>query len=784
MLNNKVYIIFIRTKIPEEMKRILFTILILFSHFTLIAQNNEDNDRPKIGLVLSGGGAKGFAYVGILKAMEEAGIRPDYITGTSIGSIVGGLYAIGYSADQLDTLIRAVNWDMVLSNNVPLPYISFEEKEYYNRYLITLPFVDKKLTLPSGIIEGQMLSDLLNLLTWPAMKYESFDDFPIPFRCIATDVSTGKTIVFKEGSLANALRASMSIPSAFTAVDLDTTLVVDGGILHNFPVDEVRKMGADYVIGFNVSDGLANAKDIGSLSGILTQISMFESLKRMGEDVEDCDFYIKLDLEGYQTADFGSTKEILAIGDKIGKEYEQRFIDLAKELDVKPKEEEAVKLNPDSIYISEITISGNVFVPQKLILSKLNIPLDKHVSRKDVEKAILRVYGIYSFKKVIYNIKPSDIQPGEFILQIRVNEKQPANLKASVHYDNIFSAGVVLNFTLRNILGQGSRALFIGDISENPRFRFDYLKYFGARERLALEFTYNFLKLDIPQYEEGKKVDILASTSNRFGLLIRSTHSLKHSFLGGINYSTNRQKYNFSTILPDTIKYVDFNNFSVIAGVIKNSTNHRNFPTKGRQTFFYIKYYFDNQYNAHLSDGYESLKPEIDIIVDELTPKYYGQVYFSHRSYFHFLKKFQMIAGISFGTTISTEGTNTIFEEFNIGGNQMVNIFDTQMLGLHYAELIEPNFAKLSLLLQNVIFKNIYLRYGAQLLAYYPYIPIDNLSLFNFNDMVDNYSLIGYGFQIRYKSIIGPISFGMSGNSRDKYIRYYFQLGFSMNYED
>ena len=767
------------------MKRVLLTILILFSHFTLFAQNKDDDNRPKIGLVLSGGGAKGFAYIGVLKAMEEAGIRPDYITGTSIGSIIGGLYAIGYTPDQLDTLIRAVDWNVVLSNNVPLPYISFEEKEYYNRYLITLPFVDKKLTLPSGIIEGQMLSDLLNLVTWPAMKYDSFDEFPIPFRCIATDVSTGKTIVFKSGSLANALRASMSIPSAFTAVDLDTTLVVDGGILDNFPVREVRKMGADFVIGFNVSSGLANAKDIGSLAGILTQISMFESLKRMNQDVDSSDFYIKLDLEGYETADFGSTKQILAIGDKIGKENEQRFKDLAKELDIKPKEHEYIKLKPDSIMIGEITVTGNVLVPKKLILSKLNIPIGRPVSQEEVEDGILRVYGIYSFKKVVYNIQPSSMNEGEFILQVQVVEKQPANLKASVHYDNIFSAGVVLNFTLRNILGRGSRALFIGDISENPRFRLDYLKYFGARERLALEFTYNFLKLDIPQYEEGKKIDVLASTSNRFSLAIRSTHSLKHSFIGGINYSMNRQKYNFATVLPEQIKNVDFNNFKLVAGVIKNSLNDRNYPTKGRQTLFYVNYIFNNNYNAHLNDGYESIKPGIDSLVTDLTPDGYGRMFLAHRTYFHLHNKFQLLGGISFGTTISTEeNTSTIFEEYNIGGDQMVTIFDTQMFGLHYAELVEPNFLKLSFLLQNVLFKNIYLRYGAQLLAYYPYVPIDNLSLFDFNDMIDNYTMVGYGFQIRYKSVIGPISFGMSGNSRDNFIRYYFQLGFSMNFND
>jgi len=206
-------------------------------------------------LVLSGGGAKGIAHIGIIKAMEKEGLYPDYIAGTSMGGIVGGLYATGYSADKLDTIVRSIDWGLVLSNNIPLNYISYEEKEYYNRYLVEFPIVKGKLKLPSGMIEGQMLSDVLTHYTWPSMKYESFDDFPIPFRCFATDVSTGKQITFKDGPLSEALRASMAIPTAFTAADLDTTLAVDGGVVNNFPVEELFKMGADIVIGVNLGDG-------------------------------------------------------------------------------------------------------------------------------------------------------------------------------------------------------------------------------------------------------------------------------------------------------------------------------------------------------------------------------------------------------------------------------------------------------------------------------------------------------------------------------------------------
>jgi NTE family protein len=744
-----------------------------------------DNERPKIGLVLSGGGAKGFAYVGILKAMEEANIRPDYIVGTSIGAIVAGLYAIGYSADELDTLIREVNWGVVLSNNVPLTYISFEEKEYYERYLITLPIKNKKLTLPSGVIEGQMLSDLLNKLTWPAMKYESFDDFPIPFRCLATDVSTGESIIFDKGSLSKALRASMSIPSAFTAVDLDTTLAVDGGVLNNFPVNVVKDMGADIIIGLDVSDGFENAKEIGSMAGIISQISMFESLKRADAEIKECDFYIHLDMEGYETADFGSTPEILAIGKKIGKENEQRFKDLAVQLNIKPEKTEFIHLSRDSILLSQIIIEGNVRVPKKLILSKLNLKQGQYVSQSEIEEGVLQVYGINSFKKVVYNIEVNPLQPIESILQVKVKEKGPANLKASVHYDNTFSAGVVLNITLRNLLGRGSRALIIGDTSENPKFRFDYLKYFGKRERFAINFVYNFLDLSIPTYNNGKKEDELKSTTNRFNLTIRSTQSLKHTFVGGIIYNLEKSKYRFANAVDESIKNAEFNTFQLVVGYIQNSTDNRNYPTKGHEVVFYGKYIFDNKYKLRLTDEFQSSQEIVDEIVNsEITPDGYGKIFFNYNTFIHFSDVFQMVPGIATGGILSTGSTSNVFSNFNIGGSQMVTIFDVRMRGINFAELFEPNFLKFNLSFQNVLWKNFFLQYGANLLAYYPYIPLNEISNFSFDQMIDNYSMVGYGFEIRYKSILGPISFGMSGNTRDKYIRYYFQLGFSMNYND
>ena len=311
--------------------RFLFFALLLSVFFGKIY--SQETKHPKIGVVLSGGGAKGIAHIGILKALEEEGIRPDFIVGTSMGSIIGGLYSLGYNADQLDSIIRQIDWDLVLSNNIPYNYISFEEKQYYTRYLVSLSFKDGKLALPSGMIEGQMLGQVLNRYTWPAMKYDNFDEFPIPFRCVATDVSTAEPIIFKDGSLAEALRASMAIPTVFTAADLDSTLAVDGGVLDNFPVDVVKRMGADYVIGVNVSDeGLEKAKDIGSMTGILMQVAMFPSLKKVKSDIKKCDIYIKPDLKDYSTGSFSSYAEILELGYVAGEKARPKFHELAQEI--------------------------------------------------------------------------------------------------------------------------------------------------------------------------------------------------------------------------------------------------------------------------------------------------------------------------------------------------------------------------------------------------------------------------------------------------------------------
>ncbi len=766
----------------------VFTLLFL-SGYTLRSQNASNDDRPKIGVVLSGGGAKGIAHIGILKAMEKEGLYPDFIAGTSMGSIIGGLYATGYSADQLDTIVREIDWDMVLSNNIPLNYISFQEKKYYNRYLVEFPIKEGKLTLPSGMIEGQALSEVLTNYTWPSMKYESFDDFPIPFRCIATDVSTGNPIIFKDGSLSEALRASMSIPTAFTAADLDTTLAVDGGVVDNFPVEELFKMGADIVIGVNVSDeGLINAKELGSMTGILMQIAMTASLKRMESQIAMCDIYIKPDLKNYGTASFSNYAEILELGYKAGEENREKFRELAKSINIKKEEIKGIPFEVQPVIISKIVLQGNKLTDNRLILGKLDIIEGDTATREKIESGINRIFGINSFTKVLYQIEKVPYEE-KYILYVKLNEKQPVTLKASVHYDNLFSAGIVLNLTVRELFGKSSRFIIEGDISKNPKARVSYLKFLGGKEKFAGITGYSFMDEEIPSYSGGKVDDVQVSRQHVFSAGLMTTQSLKQSFYAGLSYEINIEKLKFDNLLPSEIKNVNFDYFKLNLLYTNNTTNNRNYPTKGKEILAFGHLFMNNKYHINLNSPNDSILiwPNEDQLNENftkpMTPDAYGMIQFKYYEFVHFSKNFQLVPVVSAGATISTVNYG-LFDAYRIGGLQLVKIDDVEFMGLNFDEISNQNYLIAGLFLQNVLFRNLFVKYGANFLLHHDYVPINDLDRFDFDTMIDENSVLGYGVKLTYKSPLGPISLGLAGNANDPVWRTYFAIGFSFNYKD
>ena len=629
------------------MKKLLLSLIFVFIVFLLNAQEKQNTDRPKIGLVLSGGGAKGMAHVGILRYMEKAGIRPDFIVGTSMGSVVGGLYALGYSADELEEIILNIDWDILITNRVGFNDIAFEEKEYYNRYLVELPVIEGKVSLPSGLIHGQMLSETLHYYTWPANNIADFDDFPIPFRCITTDVKTGEGIVLKGGYLHDALRASIAIPTFFTPFDMDSTLVVDGGVVNNFPVDVVKEMGADIVIGVNVGDeDFVDPKEIGSFSGILMQIAMSKSYSRLRQNIKDTDIYIKPDLKNYSTGSFSKFREILELGDLAGQKHAQRFKDLADSLGVFV-ETPGIGLEVEPITISDIDVRGNYLFSDVLIKSKLNIKEGETVSRRELREGMSRVFGINGFYNVDYSL--IKIHDDGYRLVIRANEKPKSLLFASVHYDNQFSAGILLNLTMRDVLGKSSRSIILADISQNPKFRFDYYKYIGQQKKYALNLKAEYLNQQAPVYDQGKETDINVNKEIRVGAHILSTQSLNETFVLGGYYDKRQTESRFNISAPADIK----NGVSSFLGLrlmyYRNSLNDRNYATQGAEVIVEPVFKFQNNLKINLNDGVDTLflgegdsqfgipANQLPVFIDLLTPKGYLSFYFKYIKYFPLL---------------------------------------------------------------------------------------------------------------------------------------------------
>ena len=456
--------------------------LLLFAAFAAMAQ--EGADSPRVGLVLSGGGAKGICHIGVLKVLEEEGIRPDLITGTSMGSLVGGLYACGYSANDIEGIVSAIHWDEMLTNKVGLHHIAFEEKRYYGRWIAELPY-DKGLRLPSGMIRGQKIMELLQYHTLPFHGTSDFNDLPIPFLCIATDVSTGEAVVQDHGYLPEAMRASMSIPTFFSPLLRDSLLLVDGGEVRNFPVSDARERGCDLVIGVDVGDGLLAAEELMNPLDVLTQSAMFGSLRDTERQRGLCDVLILPDYAPYSTASF----EADAVGYLVRKGYEAadalrpQLRALAEQAGMgAPLQPIGVHL-PDSLRVDRVEVVGATGKANALAASRFRLAGDR-ISVDDLEERVDLLYGSRHFDLVQFRI---DTGTGDSVLVVDAVPSAPGRVGVSLNYDVYHEVSIGVLFLLHDRLFPASRLGVEGYLGRYPSLDANYLKYIGRGRKVAAE---------------------------------------------------------------------------------------------------------------------------------------------------------------------------------------------------------------------------------------------------------------------------------------------------------
>ena len=423
-----------------------------------------DAERERVGLVLSGGAARGLAHIGVLKALEEQGVMIDAIAGTSMGAVVGGLYAAGYSVSELEQLATELDWQQALSDAPPRADIPFRRKQDDRDFLVKqkLSFRDDgSLGLPLGLLQGQNLALLLEKLFARADAVEDFDQLPIPFRAVAADIATGETVVFADGHLALAIRASMSIPAVLTPVEVEGRLLVDGGISNNIPVDIAREMGVDRVIVVDIGSPLATTESLQTVFNILNQ-SVALLTRRNSEaqlaTLQPHDILIQPPLTGFGITDFARAEGMMDAGYRATHALQWRLAEVAQPLPAEQKLSSNMKKKTKTPLITSVRINNSSQVGDEVIRYYIRQPLNEPLDIDKLQKDMGTLYGLEYFDRVEYRLQP---ELGGNALVISATDKRTGtdylrlglNLSDDLRGDNAFNIGASFRMNGINRLG-------------------------------------------------------------------------------------------------------------------------------------------------------------------------------------------------------------------------------------------------------------------------------------------------------------------------------------------
>lgn len=735
------------------MKKYLCFWLILL--FTLPLWSAE---RKKVGVVLGGGGAKGVAHIGVLKVLEEAGIPIDYIAGTSMGAIVGGLYAIGYTPAEIDSMVIAQDWTMLLSDRVKRSNLSFVEKENAERYILSLPFgMEKKDRMISGMIKGQNLQNLFSNLTIGYHDSVDFNKFNIPFACVAVDVVDGKDYVFRKGSLPLAMRASMAIPAVFAPVRIDSAVLVDGGLNDNFPADVVLDMGADVVIGVDL--GTSDLKVLSGLNNpadVIGQIIALHGYEKYARNKERTDLLFRPDVTPYNAASFSTLAldtlirrgeqiayrqwdDIMALKKKIGLSEDYRPEEYARQRKSYPV------LPTDSFYIRHISFAGADPRDEKWLMRVSRLKENSRITLKELHNAMSILVGTNAYSNVNYKLTGEMQQD----LQLTVVPKTISSINLGVRFDTEEIFGILLNATLDYRARNHSRFALTGRVGGKTTYgRLDYTIERNPLRNLNLSYKFMYQDLDI--YQKGEK------TFNT-----TYTHHLAEFGYSDMNW------LNFKFHVGARYEYFDYNSFlytgddnqyrvspegfiSYFAQAHLETFDRRYFPNKGVSLKADYSMYTDNfvSFRGHAPFSAIGLKFTTVVPVTShfsILPSVYGRV---------------LIGG------------NLAYPFLNVVGGEMSERYMPQQLpfaGINHMEIFDNSVAIARL-------------HFRQRIAGRNYISLIGNYAIQHNDflhLLQGKSVWGGSIGYAYNSIAGPLSVNFSMSNQNKHLQFYMNLGFS-----
>ncbi|WP_210521704.1 patatin-like phospholipase family protein [Hymenobacter terricola] len=483
---------------------LLLLALLLLGSSAARAQGPEQ--RPRIGLTLSGGGARGLAHIGLLKALDSAQVRVDYVTGTSMGAVVGSLYAAGYSGAEIEQVAQGLDWDALLTNAAQLSTITLPGKDDFGRYLVELPVVKGKFQLPNGVIESEELWLKISELFFPYYRTKDFARFRRGFRCVATDIISGEPEVLRTGEVVAAIRASMAIPSVFTPVQYQGHRLVDGGVVRNFPVSEVKAMGAAVVIGSNVSAGAYTEASLRSPVDVLLQISSFKDNADFKAQKALCSIYVDYPLGDYSSGSFSAAAPITALGVRRGRAVFGQLKALRDSLDARygpaPAYPPAAP-RADSVYIESYEVRGLPPASEALLVRQLRLRPRRYYSAPQLSAAIRDAFGTRAFRKITYSLQPASDSSARLVLDA---ERSPATrIGLGLHYNSLTSIGLIGSLTVQDRLAPASTSQVALNIGENPRLRLKHVQYLGPQQRLVGRLLAQGERVSITTYSTSFK---------------------------------------------------------------------------------------------------------------------------------------------------------------------------------------------------------------------------------------------------------------------------------------
>jgi len=734
----------------------------LISLHLCFAQTQKE--RPKIGLTLSGGGAKGMAHIGILQAIDSAGLKIDYITGTSMGSIIGAMYAAGYSGDDIEKLAHTLDWGLLFSTSPKLSAISIEEKSEYDKYALEIPFEKGKFKIGQGIIEGQELWLKFSEVFEPVYNITDFSKLSIPFTCIGTDLETGEAVKMDHGNIVTAIRASMAIPSVFTPVKYDDKLLVDGGVVNNFPVLDVKEMGADYVIGVSLSEGLSKAEELESALDILLQIGFFKDAADFQKHKSACDLYILPDLKGYSTGSFTNSDSIIEIGKETGKKYYPYFKKLADSLDAIYGPDNFVKdriPKNKAINISKYSIDGLKNTKENFFFGLLDLKDNKNYSHKQMSEGIRKVYGSRYYKIIRFDFLPD--AKGTTNMHFHAEENPLTAIKFALNYTDFTNLGLKFNLTSRDLFLKESRALVSVSISENPRLYAEYFKYINKNRTSRAVLDYYYEAIDFPVYNDFSLYERLRSYYSAFDLQLQQN-------INRFSYFGLGQQYIYSKIKTEetpSLVYDGHNHYwHSYLNFELNNANLKYFPTKG----WIVKAQAGYVYNQNPKFEYSYNDSVVNS--DSLAYNYddYFRVSINANHYSELSSKFSWSQNLTIAYII--ENDPYIADRFVVGGINEIIRNQVPFAGLNESEVRTGSIASLQMGLQYKLAKKTFIT-GRINAALYDFQGAE------FSKLTANDNLLtGYGLTFGYNSVIGPLEFTVMYCDQDGKVRNNVNFGF------